>query len=390
MYLKSISFSHKPSKGDGWSIENCSFDSINLIAGKNASGKTRLLHSINNLVLLLSSDKAKIKDNISVNWLIKLQDMDEEIAYEFSYEDKRITEEEFKINDDLYLTRNSEGKGSIRYTEPDQMINFEIEINKIALTSKRDKKQHPFLEKLLIWANSVFLYNFGGLLGKNTLTKLEIKSDKLEFDMNELTEINKDEEGVIPKFILGMKKFGNDFKDRVLADFNKIKYDVKDINTVSYEFSELDNKFKGLPIPDMLYIVENGSSDKIFQRDISQGMFRALSLLIQLTFLEFNLASHSTILIDDIGEGIDFERSTELIKLLIYKAEQLKDKIQLIMTTNDRFVMNNVSLDYWIVVDKSSGNNIDFYSKSSNPKLFETFKDIGLNNFDFFTGEYYK
>lgn len=389
MYLKSISFSHKPSEGDGWFIENCSFDAINLIAGKNASGKTRLLQCINNLVLLLSSDKAKIKDNITVNWLIKLQDTSEEIFYEFSYENKRILKEEFKINNKLYLLRDSEGKGSIRYTEPDQMIAFEVEKDKIVLTSKRDKKQHPFLEKLLLWANSVFLYNFGGLLGKNTLAKLELKSDKLEMD--DLSEINKDEESVVPKFILGIKKFGNEFKNRVISDFNSIGYYVEDINTIPFELSKSDNKLKDLPIPDMLYIIENGSSDKIFQPNISQGMFRVLSLLIQLTYLEYNLAPNSTILIDDIGEGIDFDRATKLIKLLISKAEKLTDKMQLIMTTNDRFVMNNVSLDYWIVVDKAhDNNNINFYSRRSDPILFESFKDIGLNNFDFFTGEYYK
>ena len=118
-------------------------------------------------------------------------------------------------------------------------------------------------------------------------------------------------------------------------------------------------------------------------------MFRVLSLIIQVNYLEINLNDHLTILIDDIGEGLDFDRSTNLIKLLIEKAENLKDKIQLVMTTNDRFVMNNVPLDYWTVIDKADGE-INFYTKKTHPDAFENFEDIGLNNFDFFSGEYYK
>ncbi len=101
------------------------------------------------------------------------------------------------------------------------------------------------------------------------------------------------------------------------------------------------------------------------------------------------MGSNYTILIDDIGEGLDFERATNLIKFLVEKAENLKGKIQLFMTTNDRFVMNNVPLKYWIVVDRTNGK-IGIYSPSTHPDVFEKFEDIGLNNFDFFSGEYYK
>jgi ABC-type lipoprotein export system ATPase subunit len=49
------------------------------------------------------------------------------------------------------------------------------------------------------------------------------------------------------------------------------------------------------------------------------------------------------VLIDDIGEGLDYERSSNLIKLLLKKMK--KESIQLIMSTNDRFVMNNIPYD---------------------------------------------
>jgi hypothetical protein len=39
----------------------------------------------------------------------------------------------------------------------------------------------------------------------------------------------------------------------------------------------------GLPLQ-MIYIVEKGRTTKIFQPEMSQGMFRALSLLIQIKY----------------------------------------------------------------------------------------------------------
>jgi predicted site-specific integrase-resolvase len=119
-------------------------------------------------------------------------------------------------------------------------------------------------------------------------------------------------------------------------------------------------------------------------------MFRALSLIIQITYLEFKQKEQITILIDDIGEGLDFERANNLIKYLIKIAEKQKNNIQLIMTTNDRLVMNSVALEYWIILGKDNQGNIDFYNYSNNKITFDKFKRIGLSNFDFFTSKYYK
>ena len=68
-------------------------------------------------------------------------------------------------------------------------------------------------------------------------------------------------------------------------------------------------------------------------------MFRALSLITQITYSQLT-STPSCILVDDIGEGLDYERASALIKLVVEKARG--KSIQLIMATNDRFVMNSV------------------------------------------------
>jgi hypothetical protein len=52
--------------------------------------------------------------------------------------------------------------------------------------------------------------------------------------------------------------------------------------------------------------------------DVS-GVFRALATLIHLTYGCMS-KNTSFVMIDDIGEGLDFERSSALIKVLIERA----------------------------------------------------------------------
>lgn len=385
MFLKSISFSYTPKDGTGWKIENYDLNSINLIAGKNASGKTRLLRSIQTLVGVISNNNLKLQDNVTFHWVVTLENLEKEnIIYEFECTNNIVLLEKLEINGQTRLSRRADGKGSIWYDEMGQNIEFEVEKNKIVAASKRDKKQHPFLENLFKWSNNVFLYKFGTQLGRETVYTLKTDLDTFLQDNDELAKIDKDDETAGIKFEIGAKKHP-DFKEKILKDFNCVGYSVKDIGVTYYRGEQVDSPYA----PSVLYIIEQDLTNKIFQSEVSQGMFRVLSLLIQVNYLELNLSEHSTILIDDIGEGLDFERSTNLIKLLIEKAESLKEKIQLVMTTNDRFVMNNVSLDYWTVIDRSNGK-IHCYSKKTTPEAFEKFEDIGLNNFDFFSGEYYK
>lgn len=134
-----------------------------------------------------------------------------------------------------------------------------------------------------------------------------------------------------------------------------------------------------------LNVEEKDLADITDQNDMSQGMFRALSLLTQ---INYNLLSNTAncVLVDDIGEGLDYDRSTSLIKLLISKTAN--SSTQLIMSTNDRFIMNQVPLQYWSIISRHSGL-IKFFNNSNSKEMFEKFEMTGLNNFDFFSSNYY-
>jgi len=95
----------------------------------------------------------------------------------------------------------------------------------------------------------------------------------------------------------------------------------------------------------------------------------------------------STIVIDDIGEGIDFERSSRLIELIFKKAEDTG--IQLIATSNDRFLMNIVDIKYWNVFERK-GETVQALNYRNSKEAFDEFSLTGLNNFDFFADKLYR
>jgi AAA15 family ATPase/GTPase len=119
--------------------------------------------------------------------------------------------------------------------------------------------------------------------------------------------------------------------------------------------------------------------------EMSQGMFRALSLLIQLNYSLLKKMP-SCILIDDIGEGLDYERSKALIDLIIEKVKG--SSVQVIMTTNDQFVMDKVPLEYWSVIQRLENKSI-FYNDRNAKQTFDDFVFTGLNNFDFYASEFF-
>lgn len=75
MKLYSISFYNIPKGQVGWKIQNCKLGDINLISGKNASGKTRLINSIYMLAEIISGreDISKILKDHYIKWEVQLE-----------------------------------------------------------------------------------------------------------------------------------------------------------------------------------------------------------------------------------------------------------------------------------------------------------------------------
>ena len=115
-------------------------------------------------------------------------------------------------------------------------------------------------------------------------------------------------------------------------------------------------------------------------------MFRAISLIIITNYFIITGKS-GTLFIDDIGEGLDYERSIDLMRLITKKTKN--SKLQVILTSNDRHLLNGIDVEHWNILERKGGE-VRAYNYKNSKNAFDDFIAIGLNNFDLFSNEMYK
>lgn len=354
---------------DGKEGQPVIFQEINLIVGKNATGKSRTIDVLRQLSDLISGDirLSEIMHNQSTYDLL-FNEHGNEIAYYLEFEAGKVKHEKLSVNGVYKLVRNSQ-TGTMFYEKANEDLEFEMEEDKLAV-SRVDKIQQPFFEPLQNWGKNLNHYKFGSQLGKNALLR-NLSSIQEDKDVS-----LKNSDKVAEIFIKGQLKFGDDFTKKIILDMAEISYPIRSINVDALKF---------YPYP--VYgvgVQEEDIEEMTDQIEMSQGMFRAFSLLVQLNYSLLSKQS-SCILIDDIGEGLDYERSKCLIDLIIEKVKG--SSVQVIMTTNDRFVMNNIPLTYWSVIHRVPKKSL-FYNFDNSREIFEEFKYTGLSNFDFLSTEF--
>lgn len=393
MKIQTLNYHQHTGKPTAWAFQDFVLNPrINLIVGKNASGKTKIFNLLGNLALILSGLKRDLFS--SGNWDLTFHtDKGKEVRYQLGIERHAVSKEELSIDGETLLQRKADGKGSIHYVSVGQNLEFQIAKQELAAVQKRDSIQHPYLELLYDWADAVLSYPFATDMGRRSL-HIELGST----DATEAVTQAEDDKRFIksPINMIEVYQRGKElkgFEHQVQADMKSIGYDLQFIKVEP--MTDVTVRLHNIPIGNKqaqcLFIKERGIAAKIPQQELSQGMFRALSLIIHLNYVERSETHHPTcILIDDIGEGLDFERSTKLIQLLVDKVESGRtEDVQLIMTSNDRFVMNKVPLAYWTIIERSH-QGLRFYNEGNSPEVFKEFELAGLNNFDMFSSDFYK
>ncbi len=377
MYLEKIQYSQFNDEARKWQLTEVEFGKINLLVGKNSSGKSKTIAIINSLSIILS-------ENVKLPFIegfyeVTFNSNRTKYKYELEYKNHQVIKERLTEGDKLLIHRDPDGGGYI-INKSELSLEFKIPPDELKI-NRRDEIQFPYLEDINFWAKHVRKFEFNSLMGKNALGLID-KVNKTEIDYN-----LKATEKLIDAFNKGKKIHGEVFLKRIIEDFNSIGFDITgiDMGAPLSMTIQLDNpsiEIVGLRIQ------EKDLPCMTDQNDMSTGMYRALAIIIHFNFYELEKIP-GCILIDDIGEGLDFERATNLIQLLIRKAEANNQNIQLIMSTNDRFVMNYVDLKYWQIIDRV-GSTVKYYNMKNSLKTFEDFKFTGLNNFDFFASGFFK
>ncbi len=372
MRLKSLQYMENKGAAEEWVLRELTLQDVNLLVGRNASGKSRILNLIHFLARAVTSRHQLSHGHF---WVI-FDHHGVETQYELEMRDGKVIHEVFIVDGETYLERGRGGEGIIFAVKEDRQIEFQTPESQLAVVARRDKIQHSYFEPLHEWAEALYYYAFGTSLGQTRfyyLTSGHHEDSKLD---------PKDSSQVVAIFHKGEQDFGHTFTRAVRDDFRAIGYEIEEVGLNQPPKMRVDGS-----IPSEIYGIYVKESDLPRVTDqslMSQGMFRALSIIIQINYAIL-ADMPSCILVDDIGEGIDFERSCGLIDVLNTKAAN--SSVQLLMATNDRFVMNRVPLEMWSIVDRQGGHiNIRNYTNAKD--RFDRFKFTGLNNFDFFALDY--
>jgi energy-coupling factor transporter ATP-binding protein EcfA2 len=304
--LEKFSYREQRAPGEEWEIDGLIFGQFNLVVGRNATGKTRLLKAIARAAAEQSKEVAASAAPAQINAV--LSDV---------REDPEFPEARTATGPDLARWQ-SEAKGE--------------------------------------WARRLQYLPFA--------MKMNLRAPAANGNFARL--------GLPEAYARGEQNIGNSFKARVVEWMSEIGYPIEGVLVRE----EKDGLAVGVN-------KEKHSATIPLQR-LSQGEQRALTLLTFLALMEAEDKA-ITVLIDDFGEGLDFEHAASAAQFLLRRIPETK--LQLIVATNDRYVMNAVPLEHWTVLVEE-GNKTRVFNYANSKRKFDDFKFSGLNNFDFFSMDF--
>lgn len=367
MQLKNFKYSELENTPQAWFLDGLQLGKKNLLVGRNAAGKSRTLNVIGSFARGLVGHGKFTTGTYSATFL----NGEESYVYQLTVDEANAVESEsLYIDGKPFLQRGPGGVGRIWAAKigGGSHIEFQSPTSELAASARRDSIQHAYLEPLFEWADLLRTYFFGTNLGKDQLA-LFVPGGPAVDDRNQAA--------VVGIFRDAKREFGESFTSALTADLGQVGYPADFVELGPIYSVRLDSSAP--PGLVSLNVKESDLPGITDQISMSQGMFRVLSLLIYVNHLILKRRA-TCLLVDDIGEGLDFDRSCRLISLLRKKAET--SNLQLILSTNDRFVMNEVPLDEWSFLQRA-GNRVQVRNIHNSRAVFEEFKSTGLSNFSF-------
>lgn len=373
-----VSLRYTEFKGDSrhWELKECDFQDFNLVVGRNATGKTRLMTVINALMRIFTGRQTDAYDSGTYDAVVHLAG--KKYRFQIEFADCKVVRELLTVDGKKNLIRNEDGTGRIFYEGVQDFISFKVDEKSIAFQQRVDELQHPFVAALAKWALGANAFSFNSSFLHNVVSPLNSWNAKPHRNSGGV------EMDLVRTYADGFDRFGDTFDAAIKRDMKKLGYRLTDVG--AGDISLLGLKHSGAETMVGLFATEHGRDLKIASSRMSQGMFRALGLIICINVASLG-GDHTLVLVDDIGEGLDYERSVELIDVLRLHAKN--SEIQLIMTTNDRFVMNRVPLENWVILRRKNAT-VRAYTERNSKEKFDQFRFMGLSNFDLFSSSVFQ
>ena len=366
MKLRKLNYSEhfvNNEKRNPWTLKNLILGDFNLIVGKNSTGKSRTLNTIANL-----ANKVILANQIGIStgeWDITFETQDKkEFNYSLTLSNKKIIKEKITIDSKVILDRDSD-KAEITQGRKKEIVNPPQD--KLVLQVRRDTVAYPFFEDLIDWASNAHYFNFSTM--EPNMIEVLVRS---EGGLMKFPNLN-----VFPSLL---DKMSEENIRTIVNDYKEIGFEIENASTEKVEQLDLPIEAK------IVKITENGLSYPLKQFEMSSGLIKAFAQLVIIQHLLIeNKGKDITLIIDDLCEGLDFERATSYAKILLKKLKGTN--IQVIATTNDRFLMNTIDVKHWNILLRNN-TQVTAYNAVNNEELFKNFEDTGLSNFSLLSSDF--
>ena len=232
MILESINYQRK-FKNDQWQMMSAKnegipvvLSNINLVVGKNASGKSNTISVVDTLADLIAglhTPMDLVYDTASFD--VKFRNIDDTYKYVVEFKNGTIIKEELYKNGEELINRK---KGKIYYQSLNNYVDFKTDDDVLAVT-RRDSIQHPYLNPLNEWGKQLRCYRFGTPMGKNVWVR----------DLSQIKDVDaKDTDRVVALFIQGRKK-SNTFSKKFEKPIDKIRTIVYNSYRCQEQFADM-------------------------------------------------------------------------------------------------------------------------------------------------------
>ena len=336
-------------KEQGWELTELShLQSVNLLVARNATGKTRTIRALQNVTSFLQMKQTfmNIRSFEATLKFGKVENPNWKMDYSFKINEGVVEKEELIVNGAVLIKRT---KAIAKYEN--KRINPPSE--KLVVQIRRDKDLYPEIELLMLWAEGVTAVSCSDI---NPFTILGVGNLINLYNFSDLVDALSPSE---------MKK--------VLSTAKELGYNIASIKTLEAT--------RGIRI---VQLKEISISNELVDMQLSSGMLRTLYLLCFVSIIKHN-KNLSLLLIDDMGEGLDYRRSTNLGKIVF--DDCALNGLQLVASSNDAFLMDVVDIANWQIL-RRKGNKVNTINQALNPELFRKFRMTGLSNFDLFSSDF--
>jgi len=343
-----------------WKLEGLKLLDFTIIAGLNTSGKTRTCNVITNTITKIIHHQRKLQLG-NATMTIRTADSRYRIKINIAEDVKKKRFIKQEVLDELQNNKrkNLFDRKRIRDVSDREkpMKSYSPPDNSLTFHARRDKYAYPYLEDVI---ESLKEFHF-----------LDFEEGKISF------KVGVDETALPIKIVSSetsdvYTKIQRQKRIEILNDINSLGFPIKKVLIT-------DMIIEGIKTPVLLF-KEMGVRGKYDLTQASSALIKVIFLITCMHLIE----KGSCVLIDNVGDGLDYKRSIEIVNLL----KKFKDDKQIILCTNNEILLNQTDIRNWNILHRQ-GYTVKAHSYDNSRERLDKFAKTGLSNYEYFQDEYY-